>query len=143
VLTLSLPLADSPSARRRRSAIPRTLEGNQVAVVDDEPVVLRSLVTGLERIGATVRTFDGGRALLDALEQGAPFDAIVTDLGMPGIDGRALAVPVASMRPSLPVALLTGWGEQVDARGDGLRAVLSKPATVDDVRRCLEGLLLG
>ncbi len=52
----------------------------------------------------------GINAFTSACERNEPFDLVITDLGMPHIDGRKVAAAVKSLSPDTPVILLTGWG---------------------------------
>jgi CheY-like chemotaxis protein len=69
-----------------------------VLLVDDEPLVLRS-VTRMLRRSHTVVTAAGGKEALALLEAGERFDAILTDLHMPGMSGRDLAAAIATLTP--------------------------------------------
>jgi CheY-like chemotaxis protein len=71
------------------------------------------------------------------------FDVIVTDLGMPYIDGRQVASIVKSVSPSTRVILLTGWGQQLATEGDlsaQVDLVLSKPPKRRELREALAEL---
>src|SRR3979411_1128901 len=67
----------------------------RILVVDDDPLVLRVLCDSLEKDGHDVITAKGGEAGIDAFSaaqrQGKPFAVIITDLGMPRVDGRKVA----------------------------------------------------
>lgn len=91
-----------------------------VAVVDDDQRLLESLEDLLESAGYGVRAFASAEALL-ASGLGA-MDVLVTDIGMPGMDGFALRDLVQERRPELPVLLITGRHEFADrnpARASG------------------------
>ena len=100
-----------------------------VMVVDDEPMVRKSLANAIERIGARVVTAaDGEEALRKFRELHNPL--IFTDVRMPKLDGFGLLRSVKSLVPHTSVALITGFGSQelVDqAVHDG------EPAGLDDV----------
>ena len=71
---------------------------------------------------------------------GDPFPVVITDLGMPHIDGRKVAATVKASVPSTVVLLLTGWGKRLVADGDvppGVDAVLSKPPRLPELRSAL------
>jgi FixJ family two-component response regulator len=80
-----------------------------IAVVDDDPKVLESLAGLLESAGHAVRTFSSAKALLDAGLSGIA--CLVTDIGMPVMDGFDLLDAVKKDRPDLPVFLITGHSE--------------------------------
>ena len=72
----------------------------------------------------------GLEAFQAALARGEPFDIVVTDLGMPHVDGRNVAQTIKTNSPATPVIMLTGWGTMLNERGDlptNVDAILSKP----------------
>lgn len=118
----------------------------RILFVDDEPLIRRSLKEALEQEGHTVEVADGGEAGLEAfqaaLARGKPFDVVITDLGMPYVDGREVARRVKETSPGTPVVLLSGWGffldeERIPAAVD---AVISKPPQMEELRRVLTRL---
>lgn len=80
-----------------------------IAVVDDDPTLLESLENLLESAGYVVRSFSSAKALIDAGLSG--IDCIITDIGMPVMDGFELHDLVKKARPALPVFLITGRHE--------------------------------
>jgi signal transduction histidine kinase/ActR/RegA family two-component response regulator len=108
--------------------------------IDDEPLLRELLREVLEFYHHEVETADGGRAGLEAFEKaqsvGKPFDAVISDLGMPDLNGRQVAEKVKSGSPGTPVILLTGWGNMLEEQGESpvpVDAVLSKPPRVDEL----------
>ena len=121
----------------------------RVLLVDDDPLLLRSLCDTLELDGHAVVTASGGQAGIDAFRRadGADdgFDVVITDLGMPYIDGRKVAEAVKAGAAATPVILLTGWGQRLVADGDvpaHVDRVLSKPPRLREVRAALAQLTL-
>jgi FixJ family two-component response regulator len=88
-------------------------QSSTVAVVDDDARVLESLEDLLESAGHTVLVFASARALLDD-RAFAAIDCLITDIGMPYVDGFELQRLVQARRPGLPVILITGRHEIVD-----------------------------
>ena len=89
-----------------------------VAVVDDDPRLLQSLENLLESAGYGVSCFSSARSLLDGGLSG--LDILITDIGMPDMDGFELCRLVKKARPALPVFLITGRheiGNEQRARG--------------------------
>ena len=116
----------------------------RLLVVDDDPLLLKSLRETLEGDGHIVTTAGGGQAGIDAFAEAAtgpePFDAVITDLGMPYVDGRKVAAGVKTLSPHTPVILLTGWGTRPDAKGAPIPAVdriLNKPPKLRNIREAL------
>jgi CheY-like chemotaxis protein len=124
---------------------PRARHGRlRVLVVDDDPLLLKSLQHTLENDGHVVIAANGGQAGIDAFhlaQQGGNLPSVViTDLGMPHVDGRKLAAAVKAASPSTPVILLTGWGHRLVAEGDipdHVDLLLSKPPKLAELRDAL------
>jgi signal transduction histidine kinase/ActR/RegA family two-component response regulator len=118
-----------------------------ILCIDDEPV-LRDLVKSLlESDGHTVQVADGGQTGIDAFraaQRGRAFDVIITDLGMPFVDGRQVARILKAESPTTPVIMLTGWGAFMKADGDlpgHVDRVLSKPPRAKELRKTLSQLV--
>lgn len=115
--------------------------GLRLLLIDDDPVLLKSLAEALAADGHLVSSADGGQAGIDAfnreLAQGRTFDAVITDLGMPRVSGHEVAAAIKRGSPGTPVFLLTGWGGQMgDERELPLQVecVLSKPPRMKELR---------
>lgn len=113
----------------------------RLLIVDDDPRLLKSLRETLEGDGHVVTTAGGGQAGITAFEDAAkgaePFAAVITDLGMPYVDGRKVAAAVKARSPHTPVILLTGWGNRPPPEGEPFPAVdriLSKPPKLRTIR---------
>ncbi len=119
----------------------------RILVVDDDPVLLKSLRDILEGDGHTVVVATGGQAGIDAFHEatgrGERFSVVMTDLGMPNVDGRKVAAAVKLTAPDLPVILLTGWGQRLVDEDDvpaHVDRVLSKPPRMAHLRTVLAEL---
>lgn len=115
-----------------------------ILVVDDDPALIQSLRDILEGDGHTVTTADGGEAGIRCFEQSAGyarrFSVVITDLGMPYVDGRKVAAAVKAASPKTPVLLLTGWGQRLMAEHDVppyVDRLLSKPPKLQELRAAL------
>jgi CheY-like chemotaxis protein len=124
-----------------RSVAPSSL---RVLVIDDDPLVTEVLRDILERDGHRVTTADGGETGIgvfrEARDRGEAFALVMTDLGMPYVDGRRVASAVKADSPSTPVILLTGWGRRLMAEGDvppHVDRVVSKPPDLSELREAL------
>lgn len=111
-----------------------TLDGIRVLAVDDNPESLGVIALMLERYGAEVTTVSSGAAALDALKAAAgnhPFDALVSDLAMPGMDGLQLVHAVrASGMTELPAIAVTAFADPIRlkaAKEAGYQSVITKP----------------
>ena len=99
-----------------------------IAVVDDDPRLLESLENLLESAGYVVRLFDSAKATLDSGL--ANLDCIITDIGMPNMNGFDLHSAVKRARPELPVFMITGRhevGDQQRAANSGIAGLFHKP----------------
>jgi CheY-like chemotaxis protein len=127
-------------AQARRARMP-DIPPLRVLLVDDDPAVLNSTQFVLELDGHTVVTADGGSAGIEALQNaqqtGQPFDVMVTDLGMPYVDGNQVAMAAKELSSATTVVLLTGWGAKMgdgDSRSGHVDQVLAKPFDLDELR---------
>jgi signal transduction histidine kinase/ActR/RegA family two-component response regulator len=116
----------------------------RILVVDDDPLLLKSLRDTLETDGHVVFAANGGQAGIDAFRaaqrRNEVFDVVITDLGMPHIDGRIVASTVKAASASTPVIMLTGWGQRLVDTGDvptHVDRVLNKPPKLHDLRQAL------
>lgn len=118
----------------------------RVLVVDDDPNVLAMESRVLKDAGfQVIPASDGLEALNKVLEQPKAFNAVVSDVVMPNMDGIGLRDRLARVRPSLPVVLLSAYNP-TDLRSRGIEApcaFLSKPVSPDTlvaaVRDCIAG----
>jgi CheY-like chemotaxis protein len=119
-------------------------------LVDDDPLLIKSLREVLEGDGHSITVADGGQnginTFLAAVQDGDPFALVITDLGMPYVDGRKVAAAVKASSPATPVILLTGWGRRLIAENDVpacVDRVLSKPPRLIELRTALAELTGG
>jgi signal transduction histidine kinase/ActR/RegA family two-component response regulator len=138
------PEVSQPPRPAAAADIERPVQRTRILLVDDDLVLLTSLSEVLELDGHEVRAANGGQqgidTFLDALEEGQAFPVVITDLGMPHVDGRAVVAAIRAAAPRTAIIMLTGWGQRLIEEGDipeGVRAVLSKPPRLDDLRRRL------
>jgi CheY-like chemotaxis protein len=115
-----------------------------ILIVDDDPMILKSLHDILQVDGHTVTSANGGQQGIDAFkaagDRGEKYSLVITDLGMPYVDGRRVAGEVKRMSASTPVILLTGWGQRLKAEHDlpvQVDCVLSKPPKLRELREAL------
>jgi len=134
----------TPSTGTTQPATPIVPAALRILVVDDDPVLLRSLCEALEADGHKVTIANGGQEGIDlfraATQRGPAFDVVMTDLGMPYVDGRQVAAAVKEAAASTPVIMLTGWGQRLLADGEippHVDLVLSKPPKLRDLRQGL------
>jgi DNA-binding response OmpR family regulator len=118
----------------------------RVLLVDDDPLILDSIAEVLSFDGHDVAVASNGQAALDcfsaALATDVPFEVVVTDLGMPVLNGIQVANGIRALSGTVRIILLTGWGERARDHKDFPQAVnhlLGKPVRIHELRAALEG----
>ncbi|HET8578230.1 MAG TPA: response regulator [Methylomirabilota bacterium] len=118
----------------------------RILVVDDDPDVAEFVALVLEEDGYEVETVLSGEAALERLARG-PYELIVCDLHMAGVDGRAVYEAVHRQSPPHPPMLFVSGHQDADDYRPFLQEfsppVLAKPFTVDALRRTVRELLGG
>jgi signal transduction histidine kinase/CheY-like chemotaxis protein len=143
--TLPLPsgLGEQAPARQPPPVAPSP-HRLRVLLVDDDPMVRLSLTNMVELDGHHVDSVATGQAALEAFEralaQGQGYDAVITDLGMPHMDGGEVARRVRQASPRVRVILLTGWGSHAASACEDagqVDVVLAKPPRLAQLREAL------
>jgi CheY-like chemotaxis protein len=129
---------------------PRPAQPSRILAIDDDPITLKSLREILEQDGHCVAIAGGGESGIGAFRaanaSGEPFEVVITDLGMPHVDGRAVAAEIKSRAPDVPVIMLTGWGHRLLADKDlppHVDRVLGKPPSLAALRAALAEVTSG
>lgn len=134
-----------PALAAEEPAAPATLRPLAILLVDDQPHMLETTALMLEAEGHTVITAESGAQALERIDQraaarGGPFDVVVTDLGMPGMNGLQLVAAIREDGFDMPCVLATGWGVEIsdaDVEAGGVQAVLAKPYSAAQLRAVL------
>ena len=109
----------------------------RILVVDDEENVALSLRAGLEAIlQCEVTAVNGGEQALRLLAR-QPFDLLITDYKMPGMDGMALAAHIRLLYPETKIVMITAYGSDElceQAARASVRRILDKPVALEDIR---------
>jgi signal transduction histidine kinase len=128
--------------------VPAIRKNLRILVVDDDPVLTRSLQDALETDGHRLELAAGGQAGIDIYmatrTAGKNFDLVITDLGMPRVDGRKVAEAIKADQPGLPIIMLTGWGQRLLDEGEvppNIDRVLSKPPRLQLLRAAIADLV--
>lgn len=115
----------------------------RILLIEDDTLIGDGLTVGLGKLGFTVDWFTDGHDGREALLQ-APYDAVVLDLGLPGIDGLSILKEWRLGRRKEPVLILTAQGD-VDQRVIGLESgaddYLAKPFALAEVAARLKALI--
>ncbi|MAG58694.1 MAG: hypothetical protein CMJ83_20590 [Planctomycetes bacterium] len=115
---------------------PSEPDASRVLVVDDEESMRHFLGRALRREGFDVEVVDNAEAALVALGDGGPFDVMVTDIRMPGMDGRELFRKAREIASGTRVVLMTAHGsikDAISALQDGAESYLAKPFENDEL----------
>lgn len=106
-----------------------------VAVVDDDAAIREALSDLLRVLGLNCQSYPQAEAFLEAYRPGR-FDALVTDIRMPGMGGLELLRRIRTLDPSMPVIVITSItdpGLHRAVMDQGARASLTKPVSGDDL----------
>jgi signal transduction histidine kinase len=146
--TLWLPWADGTPAPEPGTAADEPLplgEGQVVLVVDDDAALVALAEESLAALGyEPVGVASAEQALAEVAAAPARFDLVLTDEVMPGLNGTTLAERLRSLRPDLPVLLMSGFGGaglQQRADAAGVRSVLAKPLERAALARAIAAVL--
>jgi signal transduction histidine kinase/ActR/RegA family two-component response regulator len=123
------PLTRSAAAFANSTVVKAKSAQPRILVVDDEEYVRDLLRDILEKEGCEAVVAEGGHQALSLFENGN-FDAVFTDIGMPGMNGWELSRALRQRNHNIPVAVITGWGESVgtlDRQTAQVDWVLAKP----------------
>ena len=116
----------------------------RVLVVDDDPVVAKSIDRVLTGKGYAVITARDGAEALDKLSH-EKYDAVFTDIRMPGMDGFEVAKRIKATQPWLPVVIVTGYGSpesKARAKEIGVAGFLHKPLSPEMIEGSAREALL-
>jgi PAS domain S-box-containing protein len=119
--------------------------GGTILVVEDQAAVLAMLESVLEEAGYQVRTAVNGVEAQALIKSEGNIDLLISDVGLPGMNGRQLAEVARGILPQLPVLFMTGYAELTSASGhmehgmDMIAKPFSLEAMLDRVRHMLEG----
>lgn len=127
------------TAPQPRSEQPRT----RMLVVDDEDFVRELLAEILENEHCDVYLAESASEALSMFRE-MEFDAVFTDVGMPGMSGWELAREIKQINASIPIAVITGWGEAVgshEQKAAGVDWVVAKPFTADRIAELVSDIV--
>ena len=108
--------------------------GQSILVVEDDPQVRALVTVVLEELGYQVEVVGDADGAIPVLGSARPIDLLVTDVGLPGLNGRQLAEIARQSRPGLPVLFMTGYAEKAQDRAAFLEpgmSMIAKPFLLD------------
>ena len=125
-------------------APPPVARSLRILCIDDEPIIGQILTDYLSSMSHSVTATGGGKDGIDsfrnAAQQNQPFDIVITDLGMPDMDGYEVARAIKAESPETPVIMMTGWGNIMTDHGEHapeVDAVIAKPPKVRELNALL------
>jgi signal transduction histidine kinase/PAS domain-containing protein/ActR/RegA family two-component response regulator len=122
----------------------RAEPGQTVLVVEDEPVVRDLIVEVLQDLGYRALEAADGPAGLKILHSNARIDLLISDVGLPGLNGRQLADQAREKRPALKVLFITGYAENATIAQGFLEPgmeMITKPFAVEDLARRIREII--
>lgn len=124
------------------------VRGNErILLVDDEKIVVDVLKEMLISLGYGVTVRTSSVEALEAFHNNPrKFDLVITDMTMPNMTGKDLAVEMLSIRPDIPIILSTGFSERIDeesAKAVGIKAFVMKPVVINELARTVRDVLDG
>jgi CheY-like chemotaxis protein len=112
----------------------------RVLVVDDEEGIRQFVVSVLQDAGTDAVEADGGKAALQRLQDAGPFDLLLTDVRMPGMDGFELVRQARAARPDLRVLFMTGYMAEYQLH-PSRESIIAKPFRPAELLGCVFEIL--
>ncbi|MBF0276998.1 MAG: ABC transporter substrate-binding protein [SAR324 cluster bacterium] len=117
----------------------------KILLIDDEAMIVKLTKRMLEKLGYEANGFlDCDDALKSFSEHSQNFDLVMTDYGMPKMNGKAFAKKIKEIRPDIPVLIFTGYGDLMatdDIREWGVDGLVTKPFQLAELSEVLEKIL--
>jgi len=125
---------------------PISVPGGAVLVVDDEAMVRMVVLEVLEDLGCASLEASDGAVALEILRSDTRVDLLITDVGMPNMNGRQLADAARALRPGLKVLFITGYAENSVINHGHLDAdmqIMTKPFMMHSLGAKIKGMIDG
>ena len=111
-----------------------------ILVVEDDAIVRMLIVDVLEELEFKVLEADGSeQALVMLKDLNQHIDLMMTDVGLPVMDGRELANEARALRPTLPILFASGYAENIEVP-PGMH-LIGKPFSIDQLRDKVKSIL--
>ena len=111
-----------------------------ILVVEDDAIVRMLIVDVLEELEFKVLEADGSEQALETLKDvNLHIDLMMTDVGLPVMDGRELATLARTLRPNLPILFASGYAESIEVPVD--MHVIGKPFSIEQLRQKIREML--
>ncbi len=141
--TIRFPVSKEIREEIREKIPKKRFKKAKVLMIEDEELVRNTLGRILETFGHKVTKASTSKEGLRRFKRGK-FDMVLTDLGMPELSGWEIASMVKQINPSMPVVMITGWGDQFSEEKletNGVDLVLSKPFEPDKLKEVIRKAL--
>ncbi len=147
-IRLTLPIREATS-QTGRASLPQTQKKRSLNIlcIDDEEKVRLLLNDCLTHFNHRVRVASGGKQGVElfrtAMREKQPYEAVITDLGMPDFDGHQVARTIKAESPNTPVIMITGWGttmKEDDKNATDVDAMVGKPPNMQKLNDLLHQL---
>ncbi|MDY7066652.1 Sensor kinase CckA [Pseudomonas extremaustralis] len=111
-----------------------------ILVVEDDAIVRMLIVDVLEELEfSVIEAADADEALTAVKNTDQVIDLMMTDVGLPGMDGKQLATQVRELRPTMPILFASGYAEGFDFPAG--TQVIAKPFSIDQLRDKVKSML--
>lgn len=132
-IRLLLTLAQKPLAKSTLQKNNQIVPCN-IMVVDDEEYILEIMKELLTELGHTVTTYSSALMALDNIKKNH-YDIVLTDLGMPDMNGLDMAAQIKSLNPKTLVVMMSGWGLNLDEKNTHniIDYIINKPFSVEKI----------
>jgi signal transduction histidine kinase/CheY-like chemotaxis protein len=142
---LNFPIRENnPPAVVKAVAQIRENRSLRVLCIDDEPQIQQLLTDCLASFKHQVTVASGGRQGMElfreAKRRNEPYEVVVTDLGMPDMDGTQVTRTIKAESPGTPVIMMTGWGTMMKEDGEAapqVDALIGKPPNIAELNNLL------
>ncbi len=134
----------TPPAGEGASSPAKPKRSLYILCIDDDPQVREFMTDCLSHFDHRVIVASGGKHGLELFRTATlehhPYELVITDLGMPDIDGRQVARTIKAESPNTPIIMMTGWGSIAREEGDttpGVDIVVGKPPRMAELNDLL------
>lgn len=112
-----------------------------ILVVEDDAIVRMLIVDVLQELEyQALEAADAATALAFINDRDCIIDLMMTDVGLPDMDGKQLAAKARELRPNLPILFASGYAENIDLPAD--MQVIGKPFSIDQLRSKVQHILV-
>jgi CheY-like chemotaxis protein len=144
-VTLKFPITAPQADDPKPQSAPPVFTPRRIIVIDDDEGIADVIAAIVRNGGHTVEFFTDPREGVAKFKT-EPFEVVITDLAMPGLSGLEVAADIKRMDPTVPIILLTGWGDDLDKQkiaDAGINKILSKPAPMSQILNSIEECFTG